>query len=190
MPASRRTPKSPVISSRFRRERFSGKLPSPVRVGADTVVLKRNARGNLRARLSSVGGLLVGSGVAATHIFTKSLANTDVKRAITYSLAAAAAGAIGTGAIGHAVTSREVRNATNALKGALHTYCKSYSRENPFSDSLLDFLYRHKYVFVDKSGRLTGTNMPRVFGVGRMRISTADVLPLVLVKAREKSSKK
>lgn len=173
----------------YRRERFSGEVSNKASIAAAEVLRSRSRRANLRSGIASVTTLAAGAIPAVKAISSSSLSHGALKAIALVVASAAAGGAVGALG-GHAARSRAVRTATFNLKKILHDECKSYDRKDPFSNPLIAFLYRYKYAYVDKHGHLTGTNVPRIMGIGRMRIATSDVLPYVLVMARENSSKK
>ncbi|MBU2100762.1 hypothetical protein KKG83_00515 [Candidatus Micrarchaeota archaeon] len=75
---------------------------------------------------------------------------------------------IGTSAIALGVAglyksaSKEVRKATRDLIGDLHNQSKNDS-------NFRDYVLKHKYIFIDKKGRITGSNY-KGFGIGKVRI--------------------
>ncbi len=82
--------------------------------------------------------------------------------------------ALATGAgIGFKIESPRVKKATNLFKQGLKRSVES-------NEKLKLFLQKHKYVYVDRKGRVRGTNRERV-GIGkvrfgRLRIATKEIL--------------
>ncbi len=64
----------------------------------------------------------------------------------------------------------EVRAATIAVAKGLQ---KDVIAKN---HSVIAFLKHHKYVIVDGAGKITGTNVPRVLGIGRIRLESKKIL--------------
>ncbi len=64
----------------------------------------------------------------------------------------------------HADASRNVKKATYRVGAEL---CKEAKKNK----ALFDFLTSHKYVLIDRKGRLVGTNKKAVFGLGRLIVS-------------------
>jgi hypothetical protein len=63
---------------------------------------------------------------------------------------------------------RVIKEATLSVGRAIQLELKSDS-------ALRAFVGGVKYVYVDRQGRLVGTDMPRLFGIGRMRLSTQKI---------------
>ena len=62
-----------------------------------------------------------------------------------------------------------VRQATHNVGAALHKAVRS-------NGELREFLARHKYIFIDRKGRVVGTNTKGILGAGRMRLETMKIL--------------
>lgn len=146
----------------LRRPRYRGELPPH---GIGVIEQVRQAR---RERVGPVvngglGGAVVG---ASTAVFPILLARGSERAGVIYGLVTTAVGAVAQ----YGVNSGHVRRATRALEGSL----RDHVGENR---PLKTFLEKNRYVFIDRKGQLTGTNLPRLVpGVGRIRLSSARIL--------------
>ncbi|HLC92458.1 MAG TPA: hypothetical protein VJH23_02005 [archaeon] len=53
---------------------------------------------------------------------------------------------------------------------------KALGEEAQKNQPLVEFLKPWKYVFVDSTGMIAGTNRPRIAGIGRLRLETKKIL--------------
>ena len=80
--------------------------------------------------------------------------------------------------VGNMVGSDRVKRATLIIGKELFKASKKDA-------SLHHFLSDYKYVFINRKGDLCGTNVPRFFGIGRMRLKTKEILNGSIIKRLE-----
>ncbi|MFH1664337.1 MAG: hypothetical protein ABH986_06070 [archaeon] len=140
---------------KFKRKRYSGGLESDSKKALGNVLRDRKYRRNQLIYHGAAGGMIGGF---ALFSGAKPLSFL-YPPAITLSYA-------------YSKGSKWVRESTRYLK-------KKLKEEVRANAELKTFLKDYKYVFVDKKGRLAGTNFPRiagVLGIGRIRIKTKDIV--------------
>ena len=74
-------------------------------------------------------------------------------------------------ALAHGLTRRDARKLTFRVGAELY---KEIQLKN--NAELEQFLKKHRYVLIDRKGRITGTNSGRKFGFGRIRLETEKIL--------------
>ncbi len=129
-------------------------------VGGDEInALKksRQKRGESFRGWVTAGGL----GSAAQFVATAVIMNPSARVAIAHSLPALAMG-VGVGSV---LGRSNIRKATEEVGKVLSKEYKNNSNQE-----LIDIVNNHKYVFVDRKGVVVGTNMPRIAGIGRLRL--------------------
>ncbi len=153
------------------RERLSAqKLPISAAGEIYNVLDKRMERSNAAIKGAAVG-LGVGVGTVASSGYA--VLEFGASKNLLYT---AFATPIFT-AIGAGVALKQKRG---LVKQATTEFARILKLEirtrNPDAKIVVDFLKKHKYIFIDKYGRLAGTSVPNVFGIGRIRIKSSDIL--------------
>ncbi len=106
---------------------------------------------------------VIGIGGAGAGVFTL------FKPTLKHALAAAIAAGLPAGTAKYMQESRKVKEATKRVQKVL----VDEAQENP---DLVKFLKKYKYVIIDRNGNIAGTNMPRLLGIGRIRLSAKKII--------------
>ncbi|MFH0970847.1 MAG: hypothetical protein V1776_05335 [Candidatus Diapherotrites archaeon] len=153
---------------RFRRPRFSGPLSFGVGVDRETydALLEQKRRtGGVEQMTKVAASVGLGASNLVTFVSNPSF-RERLARVVTISLSVMGSGA---GKV-HSYHFPGIRQATLEVG-------KRLGDESLHNIELRRFLGKYKYVYVDRKGRIAGTNMPRLIpGVGRIRLSSHKIL--------------
>ena len=155
------------IANKIRKKRYGGNLSS-----GDAVVSIRNLKGSrtIRNGLFLTGVVGGTAGAVLGFEIREGLRGVFAQPVMTReNLAIAGAAGAGLGAVGRLLMRGNVRQATHNVGAALHKAARS-------NGELREFLARHKYIFIDRKGRVVGTNTKGILGAGRMRLETIKIL--------------
>ena len=152
----------------FGRKKFKPNNPKI----ADTITGSRKDRAALTKKFAGIGA---GAAVGVAVLDARRIVSGPVAKGLAEIAAlSAAAGAIGAG-IGYIKGAKLVRSATRQA-GRLII---SEARSNP---EMRRFLGKYRYVYLDRKGNLAGTNLPKLPGIGRIRLKTSKLLGKELTK--------
>lgn len=123
--------------------------------------------------LASVAGFCAGGRELVKALIENSSFTTGISmiaKATGFGVASGALLGTGGGTVAGAISrgNYDVKKAT-LLVG------KGLSQEAKSNIDLQTFLDKYKYVFIDKKLRVRGTNRPRLFGIGRMRLKSSRI---------------
>ncbi|MFH0715063.1 MAG: hypothetical protein V1977_04890 [Candidatus Diapherotrites archaeon] len=110
---------------------------------------------------SKTGGFL-GTVAALTY-------NPSFREGVSLVATITAGGAIGGAAQEFANQAKKVNKATKLVG-------RGIGEEAQKNQNLYAFLKKHRYVYIDKKGRVIGTNRGRILWMGRMRLDTRKIL--------------
>ena len=158
----------PRVLKNLKKGRYPGKLQK-----ADTMISISNLKDSRRIR---TGLVAIGATVAPPFSISVRKA-VDVlmngffaQPAMTKeNMAASAVAGAAFAGFAHLLMRENVRQATYNVGAELH----KESKQNP---EMMKFLKQHKYVIIDRKGRIAGTNFKRILGFGRLRMETKKII--------------
>ncbi|MFH0970281.1 MAG: hypothetical protein V1776_02355 [Candidatus Diapherotrites archaeon] len=157
------------VVERFRRPRFSGDLPrgGGVQDGIrDVLLIERRIRAKGVKRMAKIAAPLSFGAFALSTFISNPSFREGLARVVAVSLGLTGYGAV----LPYSFGSSFVRKATQEVG-------KRLGQESMHNTELKAFLGKYKYVYVDRKGRIAGTNMPRLIpGVGRIRLQSNKIL--------------
>lgn len=148
----------------LKRPRYQGKLGSWTEGHIQRLTKKRKERMSSTLLVAKAGGL----GGYLGAVFFGGIRSPSFYNNVASCLVGTAVGASMGASIGHGAHRENIRLATANI-------ARSLRREAKTNPPLVQFLRKYEYIFIDRKGRITGSNFSGM-RVGRLRISTDKIL--------------